>query len=115
MEEFALHLLVLSHVYVVPRLKHECERSLERAGALTTDNVIDVFQLALLCDAPRLGFICHRMILKNLKSVAATEGWAAMKESHPVLEKRILQSAVDEANVRTKTNNLSYLQVQFHN
>lgn len=50
-KEFVLHLLVLSHVYVVPHLKHECEQKLE-LGLLTIDNVVDVFQIALLCDAP---------------------------------------------------------------
>uniref|UniRef100_A0A9I9CSD6 BTB domain-containing protein n=1 Tax=Cucumis melo TaxID=3656 RepID=A0A9I9CSD6_CUCME len=66
MEEFVLPLLMLSHVYVVPQLKRECERQLGR-GLLTLENVVDVFQLALLCDAPRLSLLCHRMILKNFK------------------------------------------------
>lgn len=96
MDEFALPLLVLSHAFVIPHLKQVCEKHLEH-GWLTIDNVIDVFQLALLCDAPRLGLICHRMILKNLKAVVETEGWEAMKKSHPVLEKEILES-VTEAN-----------------
>merc|ERR1712137_979962 len=74
MEEFVLHLLVLSHVFVVPQLKQECMRQLEQ-GLLTIVNVIDIFQLALLCDAPRLSFMCHRMIMRNFKAVSATEGW----------------------------------------
>ena len=100
MEEFALHLLVLSHVYVVPQLKRDCEWRLERS-LLTTENVIDIFQLALLCDAPRLSFICHRMILNNFKSVSATDGWTAMKQSHPILEKGLLEFINDEDKVRT--------------
>ncbi|KAL5556805.1 hypothetical protein UlMin_039041 [Ulmus minor] len=99
MEEFALHLLVLSHVYVVPQLKRECERRVE-LGLLTTENVVDIFQLALLCDAPRLSFICHRTILNNFKSVSATDGWTALKQSHPFLEKLLLQSMVYEENSR---------------
>lgn len=98
MEEFVLHLLVLSHVFVVPQLKEECMRQLEQ-GLLTIDNVIDIFQLALLCDAPRLNFICHRMILRNFKAVSATEGWQAMKQSHPVLERKILESVTAEDHV----------------
>ncbi|XP_057957570.1 BTB/POZ and TAZ domain-containing protein 4 isoform X2 [Malania oleifera] len=93
MEEFVLHLLVLSHVFVIPGLKRLCEQQLEE-GLLSTDNVIDVFQLALLCDAPRLSLICHRMILKNFKAVAETEGWEVMKQSHPVLERELLVSAI---------------------
>ena len=96
MKEYILHLLVLSHVYVVPYLKRECERQLEN-GLLNIENLIDVFQLALLCDAPRLSLICHRMILDNFKAVSATEGWNVMKEAHPMLEKEILRT-VNEAN-----------------
>jgi predicted RND superfamily exporter protein len=99
MKEFVLHLLVLSHVYAVPHLKRECEQKLE-LGLLTVDNLVDVFQLALLCDAPRLSLICHRKILKNFKTVSESEGWKAMKQSHPVLEKEILESMIEEENVR---------------
>ncbi|XP_071730972.1 BTB/POZ and TAZ domain-containing protein 4-like [Rutidosis leptorrhynchoides] len=97
MEEHVLSLLVLSHSYVVPRLKHECEDQLERKY-LNVDNVIDVFQLALLCDAPRLSIICHRLILKNFKATSLSDGWKAMKESHPILEKELLETFADEAN-----------------
>lgn len=99
MEEFVLPLLVLSHTFVVPQLKQACVQQLEQ-GLLTIENVIDIFQLALLCDAPRLSFICHRMIHRNLKAVSATEGWQVMKQSHPVLEKVLLQSVIDEDNRR---------------
>ncbi|KZV24606.1 BTB/POZ and TAZ domain-containing protein 4 [Dorcoceras hygrometricum] len=95
MKEFAMPLLVLSHAYVVPHLKKICESWLEQR-LLSIENAIDVFQLSLLCDAPRLSLICHRFILKNFKSVSATEGWNAMKESHPVLEKELLTSIIDE-------------------
>ncbi|EXB94057.1 BTB/POZ and TAZ domain-containing protein 4 [Morus notabilis] len=100
MEEFALHLLVLSHVYVVPHLKQECERRLED-GLLTTENVVDIFQLALLCDAARLSVLCQRIIVNNYKSISATEGWTVMKESHPVLESQ-LRRFVTDANSRQK-------------
>lgn len=95
MEDYVLHLLVLSHVFVVPQLKRECERQLEH-GLLSTENVVDIFQLALLCDAPRLSLICHRMILKNFKVVSDTEGWKVMMQSHPVLEKELVESVLDE-------------------
>lgn len=88
-------LLVLSHVFVVPQLKRVCERRLEH-GFLTVENVTDIFQLALLCDAPRLTLICHRFILKSFKAVSATEGWKVMKESHPVLEREVVGSMIFE-------------------
>ena len=100
MEEFALHLLVLSHVFVVPHLKRECEHKLE-LGLLTVENVVDIFQLSLLCDTPRLSLICHRMILKHFKAVLVTEGWKTMKQSHPILEKELRESVIEEENVRT--------------
>lgn len=106
MAEFVVPLLVLSHSFVVPRLKQICERQLEH-GLLNVENVIDIFQLALLCDAPRLSFICQRMILKNFKDVSATEGWAAMKQSHPLLEKELLECVIDEDNVSVGTYCLS--------
>ncbi|KAJ0535134.1 putative histone acetyltransferase [Helianthus annuus] len=96
MEEHVLSLLVLSHSYVVPRLKRECEGQLEHKY-LNVDNAIDVFQLALLCDAPRLGIICHRLILKNFKAASLSDGWKAMKESHPILEKELLETVSYEA------------------
>ncbi|CAN6562855.1 unnamed protein product [Malus baccata var. baccata] len=95
MEAFVVHLLVLAHVYVVPQLKQECEKKLEH-GLLTIDNVVDIFQLALLCDAPRLSLICHRMILKNFKTVCTTRGWKTMKKSHPTLEKELVESMIEE-------------------
>lgn len=95
MEKFAMPLLVLSHAYVVPQLKRQCEWWLEHR-MMATENVVDMFQVALLCDALRLGFVCHRFILSSLKAVSATDGWRDMKESHPILENAILASVVDE-------------------
>ncbi|CAI9111282.1 OLC1v1011470C1 [Oldenlandia corymbosa var. corymbosa] len=93
--EHALHLLVLSHSYVIPHLKQLCEWWIEQR-LLNTESAIDIFQLAMLCDAPRLSFISHRFILRNFKPVSVTDGWKAMKESHPVLENEILHSIVAE-------------------
>lgn len=95
-----LHLLVLSHVFAVPHLKCVCEQQLEQ-GLLTVENVVDIFQLALLCDAPRLSLICHRMILSNFKIISSTEGWKVMKQSHPILEKELLESMIEEDKVST--------------
>ncbi|PKI71303.1 hypothetical protein CRG98_008303 [Punica granatum] len=115
MKELVLHLLVLSHVHVVPHLKRACEQRLEQGG-LDAENVVDVFQLALLCDAPRLSLICHRMILANFKDVSSTEGWKAMKQSHPDLEKELLESIIDEENkqkerIRKRNERKIYLQL----
>ncbi|KAI3726353.1 hypothetical protein L1987_66150 [Smallanthus sonchifolius] len=97
MEKHVLSLLALSHSFVVPCLKRECEGQLEHKY-LNVDNAIDVFQLALLCDAPRLSIICHRLILKNFKATSLSDGWKVMKESHPILEKELLETVADEAN-----------------
>lgn len=99
MNEYIMHLLLLSHAYVVPQLKRVCEWHLEH-GLLTTENVIDVFQLALLCDFPRLSVISHRMIMKHFKELYATEAWTAMKKSHPFLEKELRDSVFIEENAR---------------
>nr|XP_016441815.1 PREDICTED: BTB/POZ and TAZ domain-containing protein 4-like [Nicotiana tabacum]XP_016441821.1 PREDICTED: BTB/POZ and TAZ domain-containing protein 4-like [Nicotiana tabacum] len=101
MQEHALNLLMLSHAYVVPHLKRECERQLLERGLITTDNVVDIFQLALLCDAPRLSLFCHRFMLKHFKAISSSQGWEAMKKSHPVLEKQIFKSVTDE-DIRKK-------------
>ncbi|XWS41781.1 hypothetical protein CRYUN_Cryun17cG0112700 [Craigia yunnanensis] len=98
-KEFVMPLLVLSHAYVVPQLKQICEQQLEH-GLLTLENIVDIFQLSVLCDAPRLTLISHRMILRNFKAVSATEGWKAMKKSHPALEKELRESMIEEENVR---------------
>ncbi|KAK1387691.1 BTB/POZ and TAZ domain-containing protein 2 [Heracleum sosnowskyi] len=42
----------MSHVYLVPQLKQRCTKAL--AQELTIENVVDVLQLAKLCDAPGL-------------------------------------------------------------
>lgn len=91
-------LLVLSHAYAVSSLKRVCEQQLEH-GLLNLENVVDIFQLSLLCNAPRLTLICHRMILSNFKAVSATEGWKSMRNSHPGLEKELLESVIEEENV----------------
>lgn len=109
--EHILPLLVLSHAYVVPQLKQICEKQLEN-GFLTTENAVDIFQLALLCDAPRLTLISHRFIIKNLKAIAATEGWQVMKESHPILENELLgcmiydNAAQEERRIKMKNRKI---------
>ena len=45
MEEFALHLLVLAHAYMLPSLKRLCTDRYEH-GLLNSDNVVDVLQVA---------------------------------------------------------------------
>ncbi|KAL3726211.1 hypothetical protein ACJRO7_031150 [Eucalyptus globulus] len=115
MAEFYVPLLVLSNSFMVPRVKQICEQQLEQ-GLLNMENVVDIFQLVLLCDGPRLSFICHSMIVKNFKDVSATEGWAAIKQSHPLLEKELLQCVIDEDNqikerIRRKNERKIYSQL----
>ncbi|KAJ0033970.1 hypothetical protein Pint_26264 [Pistacia integerrima] len=95
LKKFVLPLLVLSHCYLVPQLKRVCVYILEH-GWLTKENVIDVLQLARSCDAPRLSFICVRMVVQDFKSVSSTEGWKVMKRANPALEQELVESMVEE-------------------
>ncbi|CAN6875576.1 unnamed protein product [Brassica oleracea] len=56
-------------------------------GLRNTENVLDAFQLALLCDFPRLSVISHHMIMKHFKELCATGSWIFM-QSRPFLEKK---------------------------
>ena len=96
MEKYGIHLLVLSHVYSVPRLKQRCSR--EVSQRLTVENVVDVLQLARLCDAPDLYLKCMKQVTAHFKSVEQTEGWKFMQENDPWLELEILQF-IDEAEL----------------
>ncbi|GER38647.1 eukaryotic translation initiation factor 2 beta subunit-like [Striga asiatica] len=98
MNEFVLHLLVLSHSYAVPSLKRVCENFLEQVW-LTKENVIDVLQLARICDAPRLSLVCIRMVVRDFKCISITEAWKVMRRSNPSLEQELLESVV-EADTR---------------
>lgn len=90
MNHSILHLLVLSHVFMVPSLKKLCVQALDK-GLLSVDNVVDVLQLSRLCDAPRLNVLCQRMILKDFELVSATEGWKVLKQSNPTIEREIVE------------------------
>ncbi|XP_059304810.1 BTB/POZ and TAZ domain-containing protein 3-like [Lycium ferocissimum] len=97
-KKFVLHLLVLSHFYSVPSLKRVCINHLEQ-GWLTSENVIDVLQLARDCDAPRLALFCIRMVVRNFKSISSTEGWKVIRRANPALEQELLEFVV-EADTR---------------
>ncbi|GJT51119.1 BTB/POZ and TAZ domain-containing protein 1-like protein [Tanacetum coccineum] len=100
MENYGIHLLALSHVYLVPQLKSRCTKALiER---LTIENVTDVLQLAKLCDAPDLYLKCMKLVSKSFKAVEETEGWKFLQNNDPFLELEILQF-IDEAETRKKS------------
>ena len=96
MEKYGIHLLALSHVYLVPQLKQRCTKGL--VERLTVENVVDVLQLARLCDAPDLYLKCMKMLSNNFKSVEQTEGWKFLQNHDPWLELDILQF-IDEAEL----------------
>lgn len=98
MKKFVFHLLVLSHCYSVPSLKRVCIHLLEH-GWLTRENVIDVLQLARSCDAPRLSFVCVRMVVKDFKIISSTEGWKVMKRANPALEQELVEALVEADSV----------------
>ncbi|XP_068666080.1 BTB/POZ and TAZ domain-containing protein 1-like [Aristolochia californica] len=99
MERFGIHLLVLSHVFLVPSLKRRCERGL--AGRLTAENVVDVLQLARLCDAAYLRVKCLKVVAGHFKAVEITEGWKFVQKHDPWLELELLQF-LEEAESRRK-------------
>ncbi|KAL3512645.1 hypothetical protein ACH5RR_025362 [Cinchona calisaya] len=101
MEKYGIHLLALSHVYLVPQLKQRCIKGL--AERVTVENVVDVLQLARLCDAPDLYLRCVKLLSSNLKAVEQTEGWKFLQNHDPWLELDILQF-MDEAELRKKRN-----------
>ncbi|CAD6235540.1 unnamed protein product [Miscanthus lutarioriparius] len=94
MKKHVLHLLVLSHVFSVPSLKTVCIDQLERSF-LAPDNVVDMLQLARLCDAPRLSLVCTRMIIGDFKTISLTDGWKVMRRVNPSMEQELLESLVE--------------------
>ncbi|CAA2935293.1 BTB POZ and TAZ domain-containing 1-like [Olea europaea subsp. europaea] len=99
MEKYGIHLLALSHVYFVPQLKQNCTRGL--AERLTIENVVDILQLARLCDAPDLYVKCLKLLSNNFNTVEETEGWKFLQNHDPWLELEILRF-MDEAESRKK-------------
>ncbi|XP_073145988.1 BTB/POZ and TAZ domain-containing protein 1-like [Henckelia pumila] len=97
MEKHGIPLLALSHVYLVPQLKQMCAKDL--ADRMTIDEVVDVLQLARLCDAPDLRVKCMKMLSKNFKTVEAGDGWKFLQKHDPLLELEILQF-IDESETR---------------
>ncbi|XP_020880370.1 BTB/POZ and TAZ domain-containing protein 2 [Arabidopsis lyrata subsp. lyrata] len=99
MERHGIHLLALSHVYMVTQLKQRCSKGVVQR--LTTENVVDVLQLARLCDAPDVCLRSMRLIHLKFKTVEQTEGWKFIQEHDPFLELDILQF-IDDAESRKK-------------
>lgn len=89
MDKYGMHLLALSHVYMVPQLKQRCTKGLGQR--LTTENVVDVLQLARLCDAPDLRLRCMNLLTNHFKAVEKTEGWKFLTKHDPWLELDILR------------------------
>ncbi|KAI3802531.1 hypothetical protein L1987_30664 [Smallanthus sonchifolius] len=100
MEKFGIHLLALAHVYLVPQLKTQCTKAL--IGRLTVESVVDVLQLARLCDAPDLYLKCMKVISNRFKSVEETEGWKFLQNNDPHLELEILKF-IDDVESRRKS------------
>ncbi|XP_057534624.1 BTB/POZ and TAZ domain-containing protein 1 [Amaranthus tricolor] len=89
MKKYGIHLLALSHVYSVPKLKQGCTKAL--ADGLMVENAIDVLQLARLCDAPDLYLKAIKLVATKFKAVEKTEGWKFLQKHDPWLELEILQ------------------------
>ncbi|XP_065866485.1 BTB/POZ and TAZ domain-containing protein 1-like [Euphorbia lathyris] len=93
------HLLALSHVYLVPQLKERCIKDMSQR--LTVENVVDVLQLARLCDAPDLYLKCMKLISSHFKAIEITKALIFMQNQDPWMELEILQF-IDEAKTRKK-------------
>lgn len=99
MEQHAVQVLVLAHAYQVPWLKRACEGAI--GARLTADSVVDVLQLAALCDAPRLHLRCTRLLAKEFAAVERTEAWRFLQENDPWQELQLLQRLHEADMVRT--------------
>lgn len=115
MNKYVLHLLVLSHIFSVPSLKMVCIHQLERSF-LALENVVDILQLARLCDAPRLSLICTRTIIGDFKTISLSEGWKVMRQANPSLEQELLESLVEadtkrQERAKTMEEKKVYLQL----
>ncbi|KAL7115423.1 hypothetical protein ACP275_04G183300 [Erythranthe tilingii] len=99
MEKYGIHLLALSHVYMVPQLKQRCAKGL--AQHMTVENVVDVLQLSRLFDVPDLYLKCMKFLSNNFKIVRKTEGWKFLQNHDHYLKLEILHF-IDEAQSRKK-------------
>ncbi|KAL3628929.1 hypothetical protein CASFOL_027975 [Castilleja foliolosa] len=99
MEKYGIHLLALSHVYAVQPLKRRCTSGLGKT--LSVENVVDMLQLARLCDAPDLYLRCMKLLSNHFGAVEETEGWKFLQANDPYLELEILQS-IDESELMKK-------------
>ncbi|CAJ2664265.1 BTB/POZ and TAZ domain-containing protein 2 isoform X2 [Trifolium pratense] len=97
MDKYGIHLLALSHVYNVPQLKQKCIKGLVQR--LTVENVVDVLQLARLCDAPDLRLRCMKLLANHFNAVQKSEGWKFLTKHDPWLELDILHF-MDESETR---------------
>ncbi|XP_073279717.1 BTB/POZ and TAZ domain-containing protein 1-like [Primulina huaijiensis] len=97
MDKYGIPLLALSHVYLVPQLKQMCTKDL--ADRMSIEDVVDVLQLARLCDAPDLYVKCMKLLSNNFKMVKAGDGWKFLQKHDPLLELEILQF-IDESETR---------------
>ncbi|XP_076934113.1 BTB/POZ and TAZ domain-containing protein 1-like [Bidens hawaiensis] len=99
MENYGVHLLALSHAYLVPHLKSQCTKALIQR--LSIHNVVDALQLARLCDAPDLYLKCMKLVSNSFYAVEKTEGWKFLQSHDPFLELEILQF-IDDTESRKK-------------
>ncbi|MCL7022112.1 hypothetical protein MKW94_015384, partial [Papaver nudicaule] len=111
---YGIHLLALSHVFAVQPLKQRCAKGL--STRLMVENVVDVLQLARLCDAPDLYLKSMRFLSKEFKAVKRTEGWKFLRANDAVLELEILQfleeiESRDKKRSRSKEERGIYLEL----
>ena len=106
LEKHGIHLLALSHVYMVPQLKAMCTKDL--AQRLTIESVVDVLQLARLCNASDLYLKCMKFVADHFKFVEKTEGWQFIQDHDPWLELDILKFIDDTESVNAISLSITY-------
>jgi hypothetical protein len=93
-------LLTLAHAYRVAWLKRAAEAAV--SARLTADRAVDMFKLAGLCDAPRLGLRCARLAAKDFAAVERSDGYRFARRHDPALELELLRTleAADQRRAR---------------
>ena len=87
---------------MVPQLKAMCTKDI--AQRLTIESVVDVLQLARLCNASDLYLKCMKFVADHFKFVEKTEGWRFIQDHDPWLELDILQFIEETESVNAISN-----------
>jgi len=88
-EKNAEPLLAAADKYLIPTLKWKCEEYL--IEYLTSENCIELMRMAEMHDTFNLKSITEDFFRANQIEVRKTDGWKALKESHPDIALDIIE------------------------